>query len=400
MDALEGLTVIDLTQHVAGPYGTKLLADLGARVIKVERPGGDPARSLGPWLADEPGPDRSGTHQFLNTNKESLVLDLKQPKGREVLARLVQGADLVITGQVPRVAERLGLDYASLSAIRDVPVLSVTNFGWSGPYRDYAVSDTVLYAMGAEMYGHGLADREPLKIGGTAGLMQCGAMIAIAALGAIHAWEVHGIGQHVDVRLFEVQVNNIDRRSSTILAYRFSGRVHERAPGAGGGLAGGIYPVLDGHVEVTASGGPYFARFIEMIDDDRLRDPRMSDPAFMFSPAAKELVDSVVYPWMLERTMREVWKEARRAHALVAPVFTAEEVFSDAAYRERGVWTEVEHAVLGRFPMLGRPYQLEKTPWRIRRAAPMLGEDTGAILGELGFDDAAIAGLRREGVVA
>src|SRR5690606_10034873 len=131
-----------------------------------------------------------------------------------------------------------GIDYATLSGYRDIPVVSITNFGHEGPYRDYSLSDTVLYAMGAEMYSHGVAEREPLKLGGTAATLQCGAMAATAAMGAITAYEVHGIGQLVDVPCFTVQISNVDRRSSSILAYRFSGRVQERTPGITAGIAG------------------------------------------------------------------------------------------------------------------------------------------------------------------
>jgi benzylsuccinate CoA-transferase BbsE subunit len=394
--ALDGLVVADFTSHIAGPYATKLLADLGARVIKVERPGGDPARKLGPFLGDEPGIERSGTYQFLNTNKESVVLDLKSGLGREAAHRLATRADLVVTACPPRVEERLGLDYASLSARTKAPVVSITNFGHSGPYRDYALSDTVLYGMGGEMFGHGTSDREPLKLGGTGALLQCGAMAGIAALGAIHAYELHGVGQLVEVPLFDVQINSVDRRSSTILAYRFSGRSQERPPGAGAGIAGGIYECADGFVEVTASGGNYWNRFVEMIGADELRDPRFADPAFLVSPEAKEIVDGVVYPWMFSHTRLEIWAAARRAHAVLAPLFTGKDVYEDPVFRERGLWTEVEHATLGTFPMLGRPYILEKTPWAIRRHAPILGEHTDAVLSELGFSPDERAAMSQE----
>jgi crotonobetainyl-CoA:carnitine CoA-transferase CaiB-like acyl-CoA transferase len=400
MDALEGLTIIDLTSHIAGPYTTKLLADLGARVIKVERPGGDPSRALGPFLADEPGTERSGTYQFLNTNKESIVLDLKRPRGREALLRLLPRADLVVGSFTPVVSERLHLTYDELRAVSDVPLVSLTNFGQSGPYRDYSLSDTVLYAMGGEMWSHGTSDREPLKVGGTATLMQCGAMVAIAALGAVHAREVHGIGQHVDVPLFEVQVNSIDRRSSCILAYRFSGRVQDRPPAASTGIAGGIYPCADGYVEVTASFGNYWQRFVEMVGSDVLREPRWLDPRTAMDPAAKEEADGIIYPWMLSRTRQDVWREARRARAMVAPLFTGLDVYNDPVFRERGLWVEVEHAVLGKFPMLGRPYTFEKTPWRIRHAAPMLGEHTDRVLAEAGYGSEEIAAMRGEGAAA
>ena len=302
----------------------------------------------------------------------------------------------MVTASPPRVAERLGLDYASLSARTKAPVLAVTNFGNAGPYRDYALSDTVLFAMGGEMFGHGTADREPLKLGGTGALLQCGAMAGIAALGAIHAWELHGVGQLVEVPLFDVQISSVDRRSSTILGYRFSGRVNERPAGAGGGIAGGIYECADGFVEVTASAGNYWNRFVEMIDAPELRDPRFADPAFLMSPEAKEIVDGIVYPWMYGHTRLEVWAEARRAHAMVAPLFTGKDVYEDPVFRERGLWVDVEHATLGRFPMMGRPYILEKTPWELRRHAPLLGEHTEALLTELGFSADERAAIRAE----
>ena len=390
MDALEGITVLDLTAGIAGPYATKLLADLGARVIKVERPGGDPSRALGPFLHDEPGPERSATFQFLNTNKESVLLDLKQPAARQVVHDLLPRVDLVVTSFPPAVAERLGMTPEELRARADVPVLAITNFGRSGPYRDYTLSETVLYAMGGEMFSHGLAEREPLKLGGTAALMQCGAVGAIAALGAVHAWELHRVGQVVDLALFDVQVNSIDRRAAAILAFRFCGRLTERLPSAGGGLAGGIYPVADGFVEVTASFGNYWQRFAAMVGDERLQDPKWADPAKAFDPQAKEEADTIIYPWMLSRTKREVWEAARQAHALVAPLFTAQDLVEDSVLHERGLWTEIEHEVLGRLLMLGRPYMLERTPWRLRRAAPLLGADTERVLRELGYDEERI----------
>jgi crotonobetainyl-CoA:carnitine CoA-transferase CaiB-like acyl-CoA transferase len=395
VQALEGLTVLDFTSHIAGPYATKLMADLGARVIKVEKPGGDVARGLGPWLHDTPGPDSSGTFQFLNTNKLGVVVDLSAEGGRGLLPRLVKNADLVVIGFSPSQEERLGVDYASLSAMApDVPVVSVTNFGHSGPYRDYRMSDTTLFAMGGEMYSHGLAEREPLKLGGTAALLQAGAMVALGAMGAVHAREAHGVGQHVEVALFDAQINNCDRRTASILAYRFSGRVQERAAGASAGIAGGIYPVADGYVEVTASGGNYWQRFVEMIDDEALRDPKWSLPQTAMNPAAKEEADGIIYPWMLTRTREEVWREARRSHAMVAPLFTGLDISSDAVFRERGLWVEAHHTTLGTFPMLGRPYVFEKTPWELRRPAPRLGEHTDAILAGMGLSNGEIAALR------
>ncbi|WP_322797043.1 CoA transferase [Tepidiforma sp.] len=400
MDALQGITVLDFTSHIAGPYCTKLLADLGARVIKVERPGGDPARGLPPFLNDEPGPDRSATFQYLNTNKESVVIDLKQPASRDLVRALMQQADLVITSSPPRVETALGIDYATLSSYHQVPVVAITNFGHEGPYRDYSLDDLVLYAMGAEMYSHGLADREPLKLGGTAATLQCGAMAAVAALGALTAFEVHGTAQLVDVPCFNVQVNNIDRRSSSILAYRFSGRVQDRPASAISGLAGGIYPVADGYVEIAALPGTYWRRFAEMIGDETLQDPKWDSPLAALQPGARETVDAIVYPWMLSRTRAEVWEAAREHHVMCGPLYTGLDLHNDENFRERGLWTTIDHPDLGTLPMLGRPYIFEKTPWRIRSAAPRLGEHTRPVLAEAGIEPAAIDQLTAAGVIA
>jgi len=400
MDALEGLRVLDFTSHIAGPYCTKLLADMGATVTKIERPGGDVSRTLPPFKGDQAGTERSATYHYLNTNKQSAVVDLRAPESKAVVARLAKNADLIVTSSAPAEETELGIDYATLSSYAAVPVVAITNFGHKGPYRDYRLSDTVLYAMGAEMYSHGLADREPLKLGGTAALLQGGAMAAVAAMGAVHAYEVHGTAQLVDVPLFTVQISNIDRRSSSILAYRFSGRIQQRAASVISGVAGGIYPVADGYVEVTASAGNYWRRFAEMIDDEALRDPKWENPMIALDPNARSESDGVVYPWMLSHTRAEAWEAARNAHAILAPLYDGTDVFADENFRERGVWTEVDHPELGALPMLGRPYIFETTPWRVRSAAPTLGQHTDAVLAAAGYSASEVAQLRQQGVVS
>lgn len=400
MDALDGITVLDFTSHIAGPYSTKLLADLGARVIKVERPGGDCARATGPWLKDEPGTERSATYQFLNTNKESIVLDLKTEGGQAVVDALLPKVDLVVESFPPAVAEQLNLTYERVAFKSPASMVSLTNFGRSGPYRDYSLTDTVLFAMGGEMYSHGVSSREPLKMGGTAALMQSGAMTAIGAFGAIHVQELHGTGQHVEVSLFHTQIANTDRRASAILGYRWSGRINSRPPGNTTGAVGGVYPAADGYLEVTAGAGSYWRRFRDMFTEGEWDDPKWDDLAFIATPAAREEADGIVYTWFLSRSMGEVWTEARRTHAMIAPIFTGKHLAEDPVFNERGLWTTVDHPKLGSFPMLSRPYILKKTPWRIRHAAPTLGQHTDAILAEAGFAAAAISDLRAQGAVA
>ena len=158
--------------------------------------------------------------------------------------------------------------------------------------------------------------------------------------------------------------------------------------------------MADGHVEVTATAGNYWRRFVDMIDDEALRDPKWENPLIALDPAAKEEADGIVYPWMLSRTRAEVWEAARRARAMVAPLYDGTDLFGDQNFHARGLWTEIEHHEIGRQPMLGRPYIFEKTPWRVRAAAPSLGQHTDAVLAKAGLEAAQIAGLRAEGVVA
>tara|TARA_Y100000588_G_C14100248_1_gene858492 strand:+ start:223 stop:1185 length:963 start_codon:yes stop_codon:yes gene_type:complete len=320
-----------------------------------------------------------------------------------VLEKLLSRVAIAITSSPPVVAERLNLTPEALRQVADINVLSLTNFGWNGPYRDYALSETVLYAMGGEMFSHGSSDREPLKMGGTASLIQCGAMAAIGALGAVYATEVHNITQRVDVSLFDVQLNSVDRRSSAIMAFRFSGRINSRpevaGPSTGAGIVG-VFPCADGYVEMTASAGPYWKRFAEMIGHAEFTEPKWQDPNWMNSPEAREEIDLALYPWLMERTRAEIWEAARNSHAILAPLFNAADLYKDPVFRERGLWTEVEHETLGSFPMLGRPYVLSETPWAIRRVAPSLGQDTTVLLEEVGYGEAEIEKLRSSGAVA
>ena len=225
MQALDDVVVLDLTQHVAGPYATRMLADLGADVIKVEPPGGDSSRQLGPFPNDEPHREKSGLFFYLNCNKRSVVLDLKTAAGRRHLLALAARADLVVESFAPGTLDGLGLGWEELRRLRsDLSLLSISSFGQDGPYRDYKLTDLVLYGFAGEMYSMGLGDREPVKMTGTAALFESGSASATAALGALFSSRRHGIGQHVDISLAETHLGGCDRHHATAIAYQFSGR--------------------------------------------------------------------------------------------------------------------------------------------------------------------------------
>ncbi len=400
--ALEDVRVLDLTQHLCGPYATKLLADFGADVIKIERPGGgDLARYLNPHKNDERHPEKSGIFFYLNTNKRSLTLDLTQAAGRQVFFDLLATADLVVENFRPGVMEKLGLSYQELRARKpNIVMLSISNFGQSGPYRDWAGSELVLFAMGGEMYSMGIEEREPIKMAGTAALFQSGSAAAVAAMGAVYGAKWGGQGTYLDISIYETQAGGVDRRHASIIGYQFSGRISGRVGvGAVLGFPNGVFPCADGFVEITG-GGNRFPGTVRMLGSPpELTGSEWLEPTAALRADLKERFDAIFYPWLFAHTKREIWQLAQENHVLCAPLYTMEDLFTDPVLRERGFFIEVEHPLLGRFTMPGRPFLMSETPWTLRRRAPLLGEHTDEVLREIGYSAERIAELRRSGVV-
>lgn len=400
MQALDDVVVLDLTQHIAGPYATKLMADFGADVIKVEKPGGDIARMLSPFQGGTPDGERSGLFFFLNTNKRSVVLDLTTGAGRSALAALAAKADIVLESFRPGTLERLGIGYDFFRAIKpELPVISITNFGQTGPYRDYRLTELVLYALAGEMYTMGMTDREPVKMAGTAGLFESGASTAVASMGAFFASKRHGIGQHVDISLAETHFGGVDRRHATAIAYQYSGRKSQRAAGASSGMPSGIYPCGDGWVDFT-NAVLHWDRVKVMLAGEDWMDPAWDDPMQRINPDVIEVFNANFLGWCVERSKREVWAAAREAKVMCAPLFTVEDLFGDEHFRGRGFWQEVEHSALGKVTIPGRPLIMPKGGWAIRRPAPLLGQHTEEVLREAGLDATTIAEVLKEGAPA
>ncbi|MCY3637837.1 MAG: CoA transferase, partial [Chloroflexi bacterium] len=202
---LDGLKVLDLTHYVAGPYATRLMAAQGADVVKVERPGvGDPSRRIGPFPDDVPHREKSALYLYLNTGKKSITLDLKHGASKPILRHLLQWADVLVENFRPGVMQRLGLDYDSVSDINPrIVMTSVSNFGQTGPYRNYGAREINLYAMGGLMYITGDAEREPLGMAARLAQYGAGQNAFAGTLGALLHRDISGIGQHVDVAISE-----------------------------------------------------------------------------------------------------------------------------------------------------------------------------------------------------
>ena len=400
MGPLDGVTVLDLTEHIAGPYCTKLFADFGADVIKVEPPAGDPSRTVGPFYQGVEGPERSGTFFYFNTNKRSIVLDLDHPEAGTVLDRLITHADIVIDSLPRGRLDALGYGWERISRERDdLPMVSITPFGQDSPYQDYQVSDLVLYGFAGEMYSIGVQDREPVKMYGTAALVECGAAAAAAAMGALTAAELQGVGQHVDFAMADAQFNGVDRRHATTIGWEFAGRKSVRAPGPASGMLSGVYPCADGYVEFSGA-AIRVPRLDQMMGSPEwLQDEKWWKPGASVNPALVEEFNAEFLPWALTRTKREIWAEAREAKVLCGPLFSVDELFEDTHFSNRGFWAKTDHAEMGEVQFPGRPLMMPASPWSLRRPPPLLGEHTDEVLSECGFDAEQVSEFRGRGLV-
>ncbi len=400
--ALSDIKVLDFTNYISGPYCTKLLADYGADVLKIERPdGGDGSRRLGPFPDDEPHLEKSGLFLHLNTNKRGLTLNLKTESAKKVVRSLVKDADIVVESFRPGTMEKLGLDYAALSSINPGLVMtSISNFGQTGPYRDYKGSDAIFYAMGGEMYSTGVEEREPIKIGDAVVLYQAGSTAAVATMGAFFAARLQKIGQHVDVSIMETQIGSIDRRMSTLIAYQYTGEISRRRPlGNTGGYPQGVFPCKDGYVEITG-GGSYFPRVVKMLGEPEfLKDPKWHTSEAQSDRNLQAEFEEYFLPWILSRTKQEVWHTAQEARVISAPTNTMEDLNNDANFQKRGAFAEIEHPEAGLLRYPGRPFIMEGSPWSVRRPAPLLGQHNEEILTCLGYSKADIVRLMQQNVI-
>ena len=384
--ALDDLLVLDLTHYIAGPYCTKLLADYGARVIKIERPdGGDPCRRLGPFPQGVPHAEKSGMFLHLNTNKESVTLNLKTLRGRQIFFRLLERADVVVENFHPRVLPTLGLDYPQLRRLRPRLIMtSISNFGHSGPYRDWRAQDLTLYAMGGEMYSSGATGREPLKQAHGLTLYQGGAMAATATMVGIFGGRRHSSGQHIEISLFETQAGSMDRRLASLVAYQYTGS----NPGPEdarpvGIMPSGLFPCKDGYVDIRTQ-PRWWDRLVAMLEMPELhQDPRFNTESARLNLANRDAFLQIFYAWLKRHTRQEIMRHAQRARLPGTAINTPAEVLSDPHFAARHAFVTVDHPVAGIWQLPGAPFRPQRTPWQLRRPAPLLGQHTEAVLQEL-----------------
>ncbi len=382
-DALAGLRVLDLTQGFAGPFGVKQLADQGADVVKIEKPGGDSMRRAGPFPGDEVDPEQSGLFLYLNTNRRGIVLDFEREADREIFRRLVERADLVVESYRPGTLDRLGLGFETLAAWNPrVSLASLSNFGESGPYRDWELTELVAFALAGPMYPNGLPGREPLASTENATLGYAGLALAAAALAAVLAARRDGRGHRIATSIAEAFLAGGERQP---LPYFYNGEIPRRIgdPLRAQFLMGG-YACKDGYVAVQGigRGDSWWPRVFRMMGMPELsNDPRFANAAAIAQN--KAAFDVVWGEWLMRHSRREIFDAAAAARFPLAPVYSAADMHVDPHFEARGIFETLAHPVAGPVRQPTKPFRLHGARFSPCSPAPLLGQHRDEILAEL-----------------
>ncbi len=379
---LEGVRVLDLTHFFAGPYCTKLMAGLGADVVKVERPGGDPVRALGPFASGAPAqpPEDGAWHLYLNTGKRSVVLDIKTGSGRQALLELAAKADILVENFAPRTMDRLGLGYAALREANPALVMtSISNFGQTGPHRDWKAAEINLYAMGGLMNITGEPEQEPLKEGMPLAQLGAGQNAFAASMAALMYAEETGEGQQIDVSIAEYATNILE---NALMQYSYSGQEYTRVGNRGYGRAAwGIYPCRDGHVGIIAGPDHRWPEVAHIMEREELADPRFASRRGRQDNADE--IDALMLPWLFDHDKVEIFKAGQESGLGFSFVATMKDILEMEQLLARDYFVRLDHPAAGELAYPGAPIACEPDAdaWVFRRA-PVLGEHTTEVLAE------------------
>jgi crotonobetainyl-CoA:carnitine CoA-transferase CaiB-like acyl-CoA transferase len=416
---LGGCRVLDLTDE-KGLLCAKVLGDFGADVIKVEKPGGDPSRSIGPFYGDIPHPERSLFWFAANTSKRGVTLNMEAAEGRDIFRRLVKSADIVVESFEPGYMDRMGLGYSGLRKTKpEIILTSITAFGQTGPYAHYLATDLVGAAMGGMARILGDLGRPPVRMSADPqSYFHAGLQGALGSVTAYYHREMTGAGQHVDVsmqdaveltlmnavEIYEILGANLVGLGQFFVSVR---------PQAGPLFTRTVVPCKDGYVTLMFGGGAFAGSSqssralvdwancegyaLELKDFDF---PTMWDAATI-TQEESDTRNSYIGRFLMTRTKAELYEEAVKRGILLAPCSTFEDVLVNAQLEARGFWETVEHPELGqtiRYP--GAPVKMKETPWRVSRRAPLIGEHNREVYaGDLGLSEQEMARLKSNGVI-
>ncbi len=404
--ALSHLRVLDLSRVFAGPWAGQMLADLGAEVIKVERPReGDDCRRLGPpFLHDDAGEPTqdSGFYLSANRNKQSVSVDISRPEGQEIIRALAKSCDVLLENYKVGDLARYGLDYASLRD--DNPRLvycSITGFGQTGPYRKKPGYDSIFQGMGGLMAITGHADDEPgggpQKVGLIVSDLMAGMYASVAILAALeHRDAVSGKGQYIDLALLDSQVAAL---SHSAMGYLVSGdpvpRMGSKSPTA---APSQMYWCADGAVMLVIGNKAQWEKLVGVMG----RPDLTSDPRFITNPDRvqhRNELNAILEPIFLSRPKHHWIDALNEVGVPCGPVNELPEVFADPQVRAREMVIHMQHPRRSAMPMLANPIRLSETPIQYRMPPPDLGQHTDDVLAQLGYDEAKRKALRESGII-
>lgn len=386
MKALEGLRVLDLSRVLAGPYCTMILADMGAEVIKIERPvQGDDSRAFAPFVGDE-----SAYFMSLNRGKKSVVLDLKEDKDKEIFWTLVLKSDILVENFRPGTMEKLGIGYEEIKKRNPRLIYAaISGFGHSGPYSKKAAYDMLAQAMGGVMSITGEPGRPPVRVGTSVGDITAALFGTIGILMAVHVRSLTGFGQKVDVSMLDSQVAILE---NAIARYEVTGKIPQpigtRHPSIAPFQA---FPTKDYYVIIPCGNDSLWEKLCKTMMLDEL----INDPRFKTNKDRVENLDQLE-PIISEVSKTKTTKEwvdiLDRAGHPVGMINTVDKVVSDPQVLAREMIVELEHPIAGKMKVAGNPIKMSLTPGSVEDPAPLLGQHTDEILKELlGWDDARIA---------
>ncbi len=376
---LEGVRVLDLSWVLAGPFATMVLSDLGAEVIKLERPqSGDLARGNGPFINGE-----SSYFFSLNRGKKSITVDLQTPQGKDIFLKLVKKVDVLLENFVPGTMKRLGLDYEVVKKENPgIIYASLSGFGQTGPYAQKRALDVIIQAMGGIMSITGEQDGPPVKPGASIGDITAGLFTAVGILSALHEREKSGKGQSLDISMLDCQLSI---QENAFARYFATGEIPRRL-----GTRHAVFTPFqafetkDGYIALAMVGGarnqwPLFCAIIghlELMDDERYQT------GYLRTQHYQEL-EPILSEAMKTKTTEEWIKELSEVGIPCGPINSIDRVAADPQVRHRGMITEVTHPRIGNVRVINTPVKLSRTPGGVERAAPDLGQDTYDILAEL-----------------
>ena len=416
------IRVLDLTDE-KGFYCGKVLGDLGADVIKIEPPGGDPARNTGPFYRDVPDPEGSLYWWAYNTSKRGITLDIGTSDGQGIFKELARTADVVLESFPPECMGKLGLGYPDLCEVNPaVVVTSITAFGQDGPYRDYKATDIVGCCLGGLAYTIGDADRPPCRISFPQAYLLASIHAAGGTLAALRYRGLSGEGQHVDVSMQEAVVWSLQ---GVIQYWDLLGHNMVRSGNSRSYYIGPRYPIRvmrysypcrDGHVAFMVAGGLLAAismpAMVKWLSGEGMLgayepmrdwgyDEWLVRDVISMSQDEVDAEDDTLLEFFATKTRAELYEQALKRRIILYPVNTTEDLANDVQLRARHFFIEVEHPELGaKVPYVGAPYIMSETPWRIARRPPLIGEHNEEVYErELGFSGEEMVLLREAGVV-